>query len=157
MSHLVAWVKEQMRKSHLKELIKNHTGLAPPAFFAVVALAAAGTALTVSAVLSFLAPPKKNDRLLDAIIEEEIMPYTTSNQREVDVIPVVHETPIVETTEEEEEEGEDEAPANDADVPKEEAEAPKEEVETPVKEETVETEALAADGEDNISSGYVGV
>jgi hypothetical protein len=133
MSHLVAWVKEQMRKSHLKELIKTHTGLTPPAFLAVVALAAAGTALTVSAVSSLLAAPKKNDRILDAIIEEEIMPYTPSNQREVDVIPVVLETPIVQVTMEEEEE-EEEAPANDA-------EAPKEEVEAPVKEETVETTA----------------
>lgn len=152
MSDLVAWVKEQVRKSHLKEMIRTHTGLTPPAFIAVVVLATAGTALTVSAVSSLLAPPKKNDRLLDAIIEEEIMPFTPSNQREaVDVIPVV-----LETTKEEEET----ALANDVEAP-----AP-EKVEAPVKEETVETtapelapapapEATAADGEDNISSDYV--
>jgi hypothetical protein len=158
MGDFAAWLKEQVRKTvHLKaELIKTHTGLAPPAFFAVVALAAAGTALTVSAVSSFLAPPKKNDKLLDAIIEEEIMPFTPSNQREVDVvIPVVHETPIVEAAKEDEyEEVEEEAaPVDDVEAPvEEEIEAPAEEEEAEAVETTV---PAAADGDDNISSDYV--
>lgn len=154
MSHLLTWLKEQVRKSHIKELIMTHTGLTPPAFFAVVALAAAGTAFTVSSVSSLLAPPKKiDDRSLDTIINEQIMSHTTSNQREINVISAVLET----NKEEEEEEEED--PANDAEAPvKEEVADPakEEEVEDPAKEEKVETTApAAADGEDTISTGYV--
>lgn len=149
MSDLAAWLKEQLRKSaQLKELIKTHTGLAPPAFFAVVALAAAGTALTVSAVSSLFSAPKKSDKALDAIIEEEILPYTPSNPRKFEVLPVVIDTPDLEETKEEEE-----APVTV--VEPEDVAA----VEVLVEEEEEEKEKDAApatvNGEDNISSDYV--